>query len=74
MNRDELIAKLASSVGIDKAKEVVNGTASKLGLGAGDFDRENALKLLEALAQMPGLIGTVARFLKVRVILTPAVR
>lgn len=74
MNRGELIEKLASSVGVDKATDVVNSTAASLGLGPGDFDRDNALKLLEALAQTPGLIGTVARFLKVRVILAPAVR
>jgi hypothetical protein len=74
VNRNDLIDKLASSVGIDKANEVVDHTATRLGLGAGELDRDGVLKLLEALAQEPGLVGTVARFMKVRVILSPAAK
>ena len=68
--RAKLVGMLAESLGDEKANQVVSETASRLGFGLTDYDREQALSILEAMAGEPGLVGVVARFAKARVILT----
>jgi hypothetical protein len=69
MTRQELIAKLTDSVGAEKAIAAVDKAARDLGFGPGEIDHDRMLLLLERLAADPGIVGTVARFAKVRVIL-----
>lgn len=70
LSRAKLVAMLAESLGQEKANQVVCDTASRLGLRASEYDREEALSILEAMAGEPGLVGVVARFAKARVILS----
>jgi hypothetical protein len=65
----DLAKQLASSLGIEKATEEVNTAVRNLNLDESALDREGTLRVLELLAERPGLVGTVARFAKVRVIL-----
>ena len=69
LSRVELVAMLAESLGSEKALQAVTAGAATLGLVAADFDREEALRLLDHLAAEQGLVGIVARFAKARVIL-----
>ena len=67
--RAELVKHLSRSLGQEKAEEVINETATRLGFGLIDYSRAQTLALLEELAATPGLVGVVARFAKARVIL-----
>ena len=64
-----LIDKLASSVGADKATAAVSRCCAELRVTYEDWSHDEALRVLERLAEDEGVIGTVARFAKVRVIL-----
>jgi hypothetical protein len=57
---------LSQSIGDDKASAIVDEAAQALGYGA-SLDREQALLVLERIAQSPGLVGIAARFAKSRV-------
>ncbi len=67
----DLVRLLGPSLGDDKARDLVRDAAALLGVpvDACAVEREHALALLERLAERAGLVGTVARFVKVRVIL-----
>ncbi len=68
--REELIKQLSEPLGSEKAEEVVQRAAAAAGFGdLTEFDREQTLAILERLAVSPGLVGVVARFAKVRLIL-----
>jgi hypothetical protein len=71
--RSELLRQLGDSVGAEKTEEMmaaVHAAAIRHGVqDASDYDREQTLVLLEDLARSDGLIGIVARFAKVRMIL-----
>jgi hypothetical protein len=69
LSRTALVDMLAESLGTEKAAQVVADGTAKLGISTPDFDRDQALKILEQLATEPGLVGVVARFAKARVIL-----
>lgn len=69
LSRFELVSMLAESLGTEKALQAVTAGTAKLGLSTADFDREEALRLLDHLAAEAGLVGIVARFAKARVIL-----
>ena len=64
--RRVLADMLGRSLGADKARETVNAAATQLGIGE-DLQRDEALRLLERVAQQPGIIGIAARFAKSRV-------
>lgn len=68
--RYTLVGHLSRSLGQEKAEDVVDEAAHQVGIGTDDWERDEALLLLEALANMPGLVGVVARFAKARIILT----
>jgi hypothetical protein len=68
LSRTQLVEMLSESLGAEKAGQVVSETTKRLGVDAYDYDREQALRILEAMAAQPGLVGVVARFAKARVI------
>jgi hypothetical protein len=70
LSRNELVRQLAESLGAEKAEAAVIDVATLAGLGAlADYNRDQTLTLLERMAAVPGLVGIVARFAKVRIIL-----
>ena len=70
LEHGELVAQLSHSLGEEKADELVRSAVARLGVSpTADFDRDDTMRILEALAVEPGLVGVVARFAKVRVAL-----
>jgi hypothetical protein len=65
--RSELVQLLSPAIGEEKAEEAIVAACLVLALGADAFDRDQALDVLEAIAQSPGLVGITARFAKSRV-------
>ena len=63
-----LIPLLSQTIGEEKAREVIEDTARRLGMSlpAGLVERE-VLSLLDAIAATPGIVGITARFAKSRV-------
>jgi hypothetical protein len=62
----DLIALLSPAIGEEKAKDAVDSAVEMLGL-RGDLDREQALVVLEKIAETQGLVGITARFAKTKV-------
>jgi hypothetical protein len=71
MDRTFLARMLSQSVGEQKATEVVNATADRLGYN-GMLTEEQAMALLEKVAGEPGIVGVAARFARSRLILRRA--
>jgi hypothetical protein len=67
--RSELVKQLAASLGYEKAEEVLTSTASQLGIAADPLNKTETLEILDQMLKTPGLVGVVARFVKVRVLL-----
>jgi hypothetical protein len=65
--RRDLVKLLASSVGVEKARECVTGAAHELGLASEELTQRDALSVLEHIAGQPGIVGITARFAKSRV-------
>lgn len=68
-SRVEIATMLSNSVGQERALEVVAEMCGALGFGE-IMTTEEALRLLEGLAQQQGVIGIAARFAKGRALLT----
>jgi hypothetical protein len=65
----ELVRLLGTSMGEEKASEAVRGALEKLRLRVdGTLSQDEAMAALDELANVKGLVGTVARFAKARVI------
>jgi hypothetical protein len=60
--RDELAMLLASALGLEKSIEVVLTAARSIGLSGNAYSHEEARAIFEALSQVEGLVGVVARF------------
>jgi len=70
MSVDDLVAFFTSSVGEEKAREVVYAAVARLHLAHKPLlDRIDALALLDSLAADPGIVGVAARFAKARTLL-----
>jgi len=69
VTKKELIDKLASSVGVEKASATISQCCADLKLPHDDLTHDQVLLVLDRLAEDKSIIGTVARFAKVRVIL-----
>jgi hypothetical protein len=65
----KLVALLGEALGEAKARDLVDGVIARRGLDRTALDRADALVVLEELASMTGLVGTVARFAKARALL-----
>lgn len=66
VTRADLAKLLAQALGNEKAVDAVSKAAQKLGLRRERFDKNEALSVLEQIAQTPGLVGITARFAKSR--------
>lgn len=66
VSRGDLAKLLAQALGNEKASDAVNKAAQKLGLRRDVLDKDQALSVLEQIAQTPGLVGITARFAKSR--------
>jgi hypothetical protein len=65
----DLAATLARSLGDAKAEDAVQKGAAALGFAGSSVSVEQAVKLLESLVAQGGVVGTVARFAKVKFLL-----
>jgi PAS domain S-box-containing protein len=65
---EELVDSFSQSVGVEKARDIVESTADRIGLGDRDsFDREDVVELCEAIQRdHEGYIGIVAHELQIR--------
>jgi hypothetical protein len=63
--RSDVAAMLSRSLGEEAAAIAVGKVAQSLGLGH-EFSRDAAMRVLEVLANEPGLVGVAARFSKAR--------
>jgi hypothetical protein len=71
LSRVHLAKLLSASMGREKAEECISEAAASLGLG-GTFGHDDALRVLEAVATQPGIVGITARFAKSRLLLRGA--
>lgn len=62
----DLAALIAPNVGNEKASSAVDAAVRKLGYQATGLNQDQALSVLETIAQEPGLVGIAARFAKSR--------
>ncbi len=63
----QLAHLLSKAVGDEKSIEVVRQTCGELALSVDEpLSLDDALRVLEAIAEQPGLIGVTARFAKSR--------
>ena len=74
MIADEVIAALSSSIGEEKARAAVQETCTSMGIDRATMTRDDALSLLEQIAETPGVVGVCARFSRSRFILQWASR
>ena len=65
--RAEVVRLLGASLGEDAARALIREAAAELSL-PNDLDREQLLAIVDRLSLRVGLVGTVARFVKVRVL------
>jgi hypothetical protein len=65
-----LAAMIGANLGQEKALAVVERATSDLRLDPAALSRDDALAVLEKVAQEPGIVGITARFAKSRVHLT----
>lgn len=69
VSRGDLAALLAPSLGLEASESLVLKFSERVGFPV-KGDRDAALKVLEAMAREPGVVGVAARFAKVKLILT----
>jgi hypothetical protein len=65
----DLVAVLGGSIGDDKARRLVLDTLTELQVDTRRFTRAEALKVLETLAETPGIVGVASRFGRSRMML-----
>ena len=70
----DIIAALSSSLGEEKARAAVEEACRGLGVDQVTMTRDEALDVLENIAQTPGVVGVCARFCRSRFILRWASR
>jgi hypothetical protein len=64
---DELVKLLGASIGDEMAAQAIGQACKALDLDPARFDRDQALRVLEKIAETRGLVGISARFAKSRV-------
>lgn len=65
----DLLPLLAPALGTEKARDAVTTTAQRLRFDLQSLTRDQALTVLDELAQSEGIVGVVARFAKARFLL-----
>jgi hypothetical protein len=65
--KTQLVMLLASAVGEEKAADAVTTASRALNYFDPVLDKPQALKLLDKIAETPGLVGITAKFAKTRV-------
>ena len=65
----DLLPLLAPALGTEKARDVVTATAQRMRFDPQNLTREQALAVLDVLAESEGIVGVVARFAKARFLL-----
>ncbi|MCC6900656.1 MAG: hypothetical protein IT377_16875 [Polyangiaceae bacterium] len=68
----KLVGMLAGPLGEERAAEVVASASERLSLDPSAMSSSDCLAVLDDLTRAGGLVGTVARFVKVRTLLDPA--
>jgi hypothetical protein len=63
---NEVAALIAPSLGDEKARAIVADTARSLGMTSAQLENAQCLRLLDAIALQPGIVGISARFAKSR--------
>lgn len=64
LDKSDIVNKFAETVGIDKATDLIEETVEALDLGAKtQFEKAEALQILDTLRQKGGMIGIIAGFL-----------
>ena len=71
LTRAQVAALLAHALGDAVARQAVDQAIEVLRLDLPDYDRDQALAILEIIAKKPGVIGVTAQFAKSRLILRP---
>lgn len=66
VSRADIARLLSQALGNEKAHGTVNKAAQQLGYRRELLDKNQALTVLEHIAQTPGLVGITARFAKSR--------
>jgi hypothetical protein len=69
VGRDSLVMMIAPAVGEATAREAIERFTAQMGIVQSPMTIEQASRVLEAMAQVEGILGTVARFAKVRLLL-----
>lgn len=69
IKRAELVRQLGATVGDAKAAEAIDGAARALNLTPDDLEPEQALRILDALAVEPNIVGIAAKLIRVRMVL-----
>ena len=63
---DRVIELLAPALGKEKSEELITSCVKSLGYAADRLNLEQAIKVLTALEEQPGIVGVSARFAKTR--------
>jgi hypothetical protein len=69
ISKSDVIDLLAASLGTTKAEHAVRAASGALRLEASSFPLDQALSLLEKIAEEPGIVGITARFARTRALL-----
>ncbi len=65
----KLVELLAPALGEDVAQQTIERACQVVGCDINDMGRAEALRVLEVVAEQPGLVGITGRFAKSRVLL-----
>jgi hypothetical protein len=66
----DILLLLAPALGTEKARDATAEAAARLGLDLTNLTRDEAILLLDDMANVEGIVGVVARFAKARFLLT----
>jgi hypothetical protein len=69
ITREELVRQLGSTVGDIKAEQAISTEALGLGLYKLELEIGDAIRLLDRVATLPGIVGIAAQLMRARVLL-----
>jgi hypothetical protein len=62
----DLVSLLSPTLGEERSREIVRGALETMGLSETTLTNDDAVRVLDLLGQSAGIVGSVARFAKVR--------